>query len=414
MLQGKKIVLGITGSIAAYKSCLIIRQLIKKGAEVQVVITPAGKEFITPITLSALTSKPVISEFFSQRDGTWHSHVDLGLWADAMLIAPATAATIGKMANGIADNMLITTYLSMKAPVFVAPAMDLDMYAHPSTQQNLKTLQSYGNRIIEPGTGFLASKLEGKGRMEEPENIVAFLEKALSSVSSCGEKAEPCESQALTGKKVLITAGPTYEKIDPVRFIGNYSSGKMGFSLAEECARRGAKVELVCGPVSSSMQTANPRIHRIDVESAKEMHEVCLSLYPSMDTAILCAAVADFAPETVADKKIKRTGDDMLIRLKPNPDIAASLGQIKEKHQTLVGFALETHDEESHAQDKLKRKNFDFIVLNSLNDERAGFRTDTNKISIISPSGKADFPLKTKQEVAKDIVNQLESLVLDK
>ncbi|MBR2630800.1 MAG: bifunctional phosphopantothenoylcysteine decarboxylase/phosphopantothenate--cysteine ligase CoaBC [Bacteroidaceae bacterium] len=395
MLQGKKIVLGITGSIAAYKSCLIIRQLIKKGAEVQVVITPAGKEFITPITLSALTSKPVISEFFSQRDGTWHSHVDLGLWADAMLIAPATAATIGKMANGIADNMLITTYLSMKAPVFVAPAMDLDMYAHPSTQQNLKTLQSYGNHIIESGTGFLASKLEGKGRMEEPENIVASLESYFAG--SCSMK----------GKKVLITAGPTYEKIDPVRFIGNYSSGKMGFALAEECARRGAQVELVCGPVSASMQAAHPGVHRIDVESAKEMHEACLSFFPSMDAAILCAAVADFAPETVAERKIKRTGDDMLIRLKPNPDIAASLGQIKEKHQTLVGFALETHDEEAHAQDKMKRKNFDFIVLNSLNDEGAGFRTDTNKISIISQAGKEDFPLKSKQEVAKDIVDRL-------
>ncbi|MDO5482167.1 MAG: bifunctional phosphopantothenoylcysteine decarboxylase/phosphopantothenate--cysteine ligase CoaBC [Bacteroidaceae bacterium] len=395
MLQGKKIVLGITGSIAAYKSCLIIRQLIKKGAEVQVVITPAGKEFITPITLSALTCKPVISEFFSQRDGTWHSHVDLGLWADAMLIAPATAATIGKMANGIADNMLITTYLSMKAPVFVAPAMDLDMYAHPSTQQNLKTLQSYGNHIIEPGTGFLASKLEGKGRMEEPENIVASLESYFAG--SCSMK----------GKKVLITAGPTYEKIDPVRFIGNYSSGKMGFALAEECARRGAQVELVCGPVSSSMQAAHPGVHRIDVESAKEMHEACLSFFPSMDAAILCAAVADFAPETVAERKIKRTGDDMLIRLKPNPDIAASLGQIKEKHQTLVGFALETHDEAAHAQDKMKRKNFDFIVLNSLNDEGAGFRTDTNKISIISQAGKEDFPLKSKQEVAKDIVDRL-------
>ena len=395
MLQGKKIVLGITGSIAAYKSCLIIRQLIKKGAEVQVVITPAGKEFITPITLSALTSKPVISEFFSQRDGTWHSHVDLGLWADAMLIAPATAATIGKMANGIADNMLITTYLSMKAPVFVAPAMDLDMYAHPSTQQNLKTLQSYGNHIIEPGTGFLASKLEGKGRMEEPENIVASLESYFAG--SCSMK----------GKKVLITAGPTYEKIDPVRFIGNYSSGKMGFALAEECARRGAQVELVCGPVSSSMQAAHPGVHRIDVESAKEMHEACLSFFPSMDAAILCAAVADFAPETVAERKIKRTGDDMTIRLVPNPDIAAALGQIKEKHQTLVGFALETHDEEAHAQDKMKRKNFDFIVLNSLNDEGAGFRTDTNKISIISQAGKEDFPLKSKQEVAKDIVDRL-------
>lgn len=398
MLQGKKIVLGITGSIAAYKSCLIIRQLIKKGAEVQVVITPAGKEFITPITLSALTSKPVISDFFAQRDGTWHSHVDLGLWADAMLIAPATASTIGKMANGVADNMLITTYLSMKAPVFIAPAMDLDMYAHPSTQKNLMTLQSYGNHIIEPGTGFLASKLEGKGRMEEPENIVACLERFFA------------QRDSLSGKKVLITAGPTYEKIDPVRFIGNYSSGKMGFALANECANRGAQVELVCGPVSSSMQVNHPKIHRINVESAQEMFAACKELYPSMDSAILCAAVADFAPETVADQKIKRTGDDMVIRLKPNPDIAASLGQIKKKGQTLVGFALETNDEESNAQTKLKKKNFDFIVLNSLKDEGAGFRTDTNKISIITAENKKDYPLKTKEEVAKDIIDELERL----
>ena len=399
MLQGKKIVLGITGSIAAYKSCLIIRQLIKKGAEVQVVITPAGKEFITPITLSALTSKPVISEFFSQRDGTWHSHVDLGLWADAMLIAPATASTIGKMANGVADNMLITNYLSMKAPVFIAPAMDLDMYAHPSTQQNLKTLQSYGNHIIEPGTGFLASKLEGKGRMEEPENIVAVLEKFFS------------QQESMKGKKILITAGPTYEKIDPVRFIGNYSSGKMGFALANECAQRGAQVELVCGPVSSSMQVHHPNIHRIDVESAQEMYEACKERYPSMDSAILCAAVADYAPETRADQKIKRTGDDLVIRLKPNPDIAASLGQIKKEGQTLVGFALETNDEESNAQAKLKKKNFDFIVLNSLKDKGAGFQTDTNKITIITAEGKKDYPLKSKVEVAKDIVDELSALI---
>lgn len=398
MLQGKKIVLGITGSIAAYKSCLIIRQLIKKGAEVQVVITPAGKEFITPITLSALSSKPVISEFFSQRDGTWHSHVDLGLWADAMLIAPATASTIGKMANGIADNMLITTYLSMKAPVFVAPAMDLDMYAHPSTQQNLKTLQSYGNHIIEPGTGFLASKLEGKGRMEEPENIVACLEHFFM------------QQQSLAGKNILITAGPTYEKIDPVRFIGNYSSGKMGFALAEECAARGANVELVCGPVSTTMQTNHQRIHRTDVESAQEMLNVCKTLYPSMNSAILCAAVADYAPENVASEKMKRTGDDLVIRLKPNPDIAATLGQMKKQGQTLVGFALETNDEESNAQTKLKKKNFDFIVLNSLKDEGAGFRTDTNKVTIITAGNKKDYPLKSKEEVAKDIVDELELL----
>lgn len=398
MLQGKKIVLGITGSIAAYKSCLIIRQLIKRGAEVQVVITPAGKEFITPITLSALTSKPVISEFFAQRDGTWHSHVDLGLWADAMLIAPATASTIGKMAHGVADNMLITTYLSMKAPVFIAPAMDLDMYAHPSTQQNLKTLQSYGNHVIEPGTGFLASKLEGKGRMEEPENIVACLEQFFS------------QQESLRGKKVLITAGPTYEKIDPVRFIGNYSSGKMGFALANECANRGAQVELVCGPVSSSMQTNHPSIHRINVESAQEMFEACKELFSSMDSAILCAAVADFAPEKMAEQKIKRTGDEMVIRFKPNPDIAASLGQMKKQGQTLVGFALETNDEESNAQAKLKKKNFDFIVLNSLKDEGAGFRTDTNKITIITADNKKDYPLKSKEEVAKDIIDELERL----
>ena len=397
MLQGKKIVLGITGSIAAYKSCLIIRQLIKHGADVQVVITPAGKEFITPITLSALTSKPVISEFFSQRDGTWHSHVDLGLWADAMLIAPATAATIGKMANGIADNMLITTYLSMKAPVFIAPAMDLDMYAHPSTQENLRKLQSYGNHIIEPQTGFLASKLEGKGRMEEPDVIVGQLEKFFA------------QSDDLKGKKVLITAGPTYEKIDPVRFIGNYSSGKMGFALAEECANRGAEVTLVCGPVSECVKSANANIRQIDVESAEQMYRACIEIYPQMDAGILCAAVADFTPEVVSDRKIKRKGDDMVLRLTPTKDIAAALGKIKGENQRLVGFALETFDEVTNAEAKLAKKNFDFIVLNSLNDEGAGFRTNTNKISIITPSSKTDYPLKSKKEVACDIINHLVS-----
>ena len=418
MLKGKKIVLGITGSIAAYKSCLIIRQLIKKGAEVQVVITPAGKEFITPITLSALTSKPVISDFFAQRDGTWHSHVDLGLWADAMLIAPATASTIGKMANGIADNMLITTYLSMKAPVFVAPAMDLDMYAHPSTQKNLRILQSYGNHIIEPGTGFLASKLEGKGRMEEPENIVAQLEEFFEKEAE-GKDADGVNvneqnaylSSCLKGKKILITAGPTYEKIDPVRFIGNYSSGKMGFALAEECAERGAEVELVCGVVSSAMQTKHPNIRRIDVESAKEMYEACMASFASATSAILCAAVADYAPETVATEKIKRTGDSMVITLKPNPDIAASLGKIKRNDQTLVGFALETNDEESNAQAKIRKKNLDFIVLNSLKDKGAGFRTDTNKVTILTADSKTEYPLKPKSEVAKDIVDQLEAFI---
>lgn len=397
MMKGKKIVLGITGSIAAYKAAVLTRLLIKKGAEVQIVITPAGKEFITPITLSALTSKPVISEFFSQRDGTWHSHVDLGLWADAMLIAPATASTIGKMAHGIADNMLITTYLSMKAPVFVAPAMDLDMFAHPSTQHNLDILRSYGNHIIEPTAGELASHLVGKGRMEEPENIVAALESFFQKNSS------------MAGKKILITAGPTYEKIDPVRFIGNYSSGKMGYALAEECAARGAEVTLVSGPVNLSVN--HPNINRIDVESAEQMYNACMSHYPTSDAGILCAAVADFTPECVADKKIKREKNDLTLNLKPTHDIAAALGKIKTGSQRLVGFALETNDETAHAQDKLKRKNFDFIVLNSLNDKGAGFRCDTNKITIIDRSKAEEYPLKTKKEVAADIINKLDSIL---
>lgn len=403
MLKGKKIVLGITGSIAAYKSCLIIRQLVKAGAEVQVVITPAGKEFITPVTLSALTSKPVVSEFFAQRDGSWHSHVALGLWADAMLIAPATASTIGKMANGIADNMLITTYLSMKAPVFVAPAMDLDMYAHPSTQHNLDVLRSYGNHIIEPGTGFLASHLEGKGRMEEPEVIVQQLDAYF-------DNADAAPTADLQGKTVLITAGPTYEKIDPVRFIGNYSSGKMGVALAQECARRGADVQLVCGPISKSqfISLHPDRIHITRVESAQQMHDACVERFPQMDAAILCAAVADFTPETCADAKIKRKGDDMVLRLKPTKDIAAALGRIKREGQTLVGFALETNDEHANAEAKLQKKNFDFIVLNSLRDEGAGFRTDTNKITIIRRDHTCTpYPLKPKAEVAADIVDVL-------
>lgn len=397
MMKGKKIVLGITGSIAAYKAAVLTRLLIKKGAEVQIVITPAGKEFITPITLSALTSKPVISEFFSQRDGTWHSHVDLGLWADAMLIAPATASTIGKMAHGIADNMLITTYLSMKAPVFVAPAMDLDMFAHPATQHNLDILRSYGNHIIEPTAGELASHLVGKGRMEEPENIVAALDSFFQKNSS------------MAGKKILITAGPTYEKIDPVRFIGNYSSGKMGYALAEECAARGAEVTLVSGPVNLSVN--HPNINRIDVESAEQMYNACMSHYPTSDAGILCAAVADFTPECVADKKIKREKDDLTLNLKPTHDIAAALGKIKTDSQRLVGFALETNDETAHAQDKLKRKNFDFIVLNSLNDKGAGFRCDTNKITIIDSSKAEEYPLKTKKEVAADIIDKLDSIL---
>ena len=399
MLAGKHIVLGITGSIAAYKACLLIRSLIKRGAEVQVVITPAGKEFITPLTLSTLTQKPVVSEFFDRRDGSWHSHVSLGQWADAMVIAPATASTIGKMAHGIADNMLVTTYLSMKAPVFVAPAMDLDMYAHPSTQENLRTLTARGNHIIEPGTGFLASTLEGKGRMEEPEVIADVLDDFF------------CEKD-LQGRRILITAGPTYEKIDPVRFIGNYSSGRMGLALAEECARRGAQVELVCGPVS--LQTSHPAIHRTDVESAAQMYQAATERFPQADAAILCAAVADFTPAQVAENKIKREGDQLTLTLNPTRDIAKALGQMKREGQVLVGFALETNDERPHAQEKLTKKNLDFIVLNSLNDPGAGFRHTTNKVTIIDRNEATEFPLKDKGEVAADIVNRLSKELNDK
>lgn len=396
MIAGKKIVLGITGSIAAYKACLIIRGLIKRGAEVQVVITPAGKEFITPVTLSALTHKPVISEFFSQRDGSWHSHVDLGLWADAMLIAPCTASTLGKMAHGIADNMLITTYLSMKAPVFIAPAMDLDMYSHPATQENLRTLIGYGNHVIEPGCGFLASGLEGKGRMEEPENIIQALEDFFQA------------QQDLRGKKILITAGPTYEKIDPVRFIGNYSSGKMGFALAEECAKRGAEVTLIAGPVALSCSSG---IHRVNVESCQEMYNASIEAFPWQDAAILCAAVADFKPATTADRKIKRGEDGLRLQLEPTQDIAASLGKMKREEQRLVAFALETDHEESNAESKLKKKNADFVVLNSTRNKGTTFRTDDNQIIIVSPQGKKEYGKKPKTEVARDIVNELVSIL---
>lgn len=392
MLKGKKIVLGITGSIAAYKSCLIIREFVKRGAEVQVVITPAGKEFITPITLSALTQKPVISDFFSQRDGTWHSHVALGLWADAMLIAPCTASTLGKMANGIADNMLITTYLSMKAPVFIAPAMDLDTYAHPTTQQNMERLKGFGNHIIEPQSGFLASGLEGKGRMEDPEKIVAALDMFF-------------EKKDLLGKHIMITAGPTYEKIDPVRFIGNYSSGKMGFALAEECARRGAEVTLIAGPVN--VQCTMNNVQRIDVESCRQMHDAAIENFPQMDAAILCAAVADFRPAEVAGQKIKRVGQTMDIHLVSNPDIAAELGRMKCADQVMVGFALETNDEQQNAHHKLEKKNLDFIVLNSLRNEGTCFKSDENQVSIISRDAKHDYEKKPKADVARDIIDEL-------
>ena len=400
MLKGKKIVLGITGSIAAYKSCLIIRQLVRQGAEVQVVITPSGKEFITPITLSALTQKPVISDFFSQRDGTWHSHVDLGLWADAMLIAPCTAATLGKMCHGIADNMLVTTYLSMKAPVFIAPAMDLDMYKHTSTQENIDTLKRRGNHIIEAGIGFLASGLEGKGRMEEPEAIVAFLEQYFDNNAAA--------TQDLKGKNVLITAGPTYEKIDPVRFIGNYSSGKMGFALAEECFKRGANVTLVAGPVHIACSEG---INRIDVESCEQMYEACQQAFPAADAAILCAAVADFKPLSFSDTKIKREKDNLHIDLQPTHDIATALGQQKTSQQRIVAFALETNNEETNASAKLVKKNADFIVLNSTRNAGTTFQTDDNQITIISKGGKKEYEKKRKHLVARDIIDELVSIL---
>ena len=401
MLKGKRIVLGITGSIAAYKSCLIIRELIKAGAEVQVVITPAGKEFITPITLSALTQKPVISEFFSQRDGTWHSHVSLGLWADAMLIAPCTASTLGKMAHGIADNMLITTYLSMKAPVFIAPAMDLDMYRHPSTVANMEQLKSYGNHIIEPASGFLASGLEGKGRMEEPAVIVRHLADFFKG-----------NTQQLRGKKIMITAGPTYEKIDPVRFIGNYFSGKMGIALADECARRGAEVTLIAGP--TPLRTSYAGIHRIDVESCEEMYHAATGCFAQQDAAILCAAVADYKPITTAQEKIKRTEEDLTITLTHTEDIAAALGKEKKQSQVMVGFALETCNEEANAQGKLQRKNLDFIVLNSLRNEGTCFRSNENQITIITKNGKTEYEKKDKNAVACDIIDQLYKQLLEK
>lgn len=398
MLKGKKIVLGVTGSIAAYKAAMLLRLLIKEGAEVQVVMTPSAKEFITPLTMSTLSGRPVVSEFFNNTDGTWHSHVEIGLWADAMIIAPATASTLGKMANGVADNMLVTTYLSMKAPVFIAPAMDLDMYAHPSTQRSISILKEYGNHIIEATAGELASHLSGKGRMEEPENIVQQLKDFFFS------------SKELKGKKILITAGPTYEKIDPVRFIGNYSSGKMGCAIADECAARGAEVILVAGPISAKCEQKG--IERINVESAREMYDAAMAAFPSCNAAILTAAVADYRPAVQANEKIKRTSDCMTIELEPNKDIAAALGKEKKEGQCLVGFALETNNEFANANEKLSKKNLDFIVLNSLRDKGAGFAHDTNKVTIIDKENSIEFPLKSKKNVAKDIVSHLAKLLL--
>jgi phosphopantothenoylcysteine decarboxylase/phosphopantothenate--cysteine ligase len=393
-LSGKHIVLGVTGSIAAYKAAYLLRGLVKEGAEVQVVMTPSAKEFITPVTMSALSGKPVASDFFSANDGTWYSHVDMGQWADLMLIAPATAATLGKMANGVCDNLLVTTYLSAKCRVMIAPAMDLDMYAHPANTRNIEILRSYGNLIIEPGEGALASGLHGKGRMEEPENIIEEVVRFFN------------QKKKLLNKHFLVTAGPTYEKIDPVRFIGNYSSGKMGYAIANKLASEGAMVTLVSGPVE--LENTNSRIRVIQVESAKEMHEQCIGIFPETDGAVMCAAVADFTPASFSDSKIKREKDDLVIQLKPTQDIAGDLGRLKTDHQILVGFALETHNELSNAYEKLKRKNLDLIVLNSLNDTGAGFGVDTNKITMIDKDNNLTFfELKSKAEVAADIVSAM-------
>lgn len=394
MLQGKNIILGVTGSIAAYKAAPLIRGLVKEGANVKVIMTPLAKEFITPLTLATLSKNPILVDFYDPENGDWNSHVDLGLWADAYLIAPATANTIGKMAAGIADNLLLTTYLSAKCPVIVAPAMDLDMYLHPATQRNLQILKSYGNLIIEPENGELASGLIGKGRMEEPDQIVSFMSRFFAA------------DARYAGKKVLVTAGPTYEKIDPVRFIGNYSSGKMGFAIAEEMAARGAEVTLIAGPVN--LKLSNKRIRRIDVESASEMYRAAIEVFPESDIAVLSAAVADFTPMERAVVKLKRGEDDLKLELAPTRDIAAEFGRKKRAGQWLIGFALETNDEENNAVSKMKRKNLDLIVLNSLRDEGAGFGGDTNKVTLIDKEeNKLIYDLKTKSEVAIDIADRI-------
>lgn len=399
MLEGKNIVLGITGGIAAYKSVMLLRLLIKAGAQVQVVMTPNAKEFVTPVTFSSLSGKPVVSEFFTANTGEWHSHVDLGLWADLMVVAPATASTLAKMANGVADNMLVTTYLSAKEDVMVAPAMDLDMWKHPSTQRNLKQLIADGVMVIAPGSGQLASGLEGKGRMAEPEEILAEIENYFN------------RNKDLKGKMALVTAGPTYENIDPVRFIGNYSSGKMGFEIAAELAARGAEVTLIAGPVALETP-ARGEIKRINVTSAEEMYEAAKKNFEATDIAVFAAAVADYAPETFHTHKIKRENEEeMVIRLKRNPDIAASLGKMKTK-QITAGFALETDNEIENARKKLADKNFDIIILNSLNDAEAGFMKDTNKITIIPREGEEQrFEAKSKKEVARDIVDYFSALL---
>ncbi len=402
ILKDKKIILGLTGSIAAYKTAFLLRLLVKEGADVQVIMTPAAKEFITPVTMSALSGKPVLGTFFENKDGTWHSHVDLGLWADLMLIAPASANTMGKMANGICDNLLLTTYLSAKCPVMVAPAMDLDMYQHPANLKNMEILVEYGAHIIEPGTGALASGLHGKGRMEEPEEIVKKVKSFFAGQMVMGKGQ-------LAGKRFLVNAGPTYEKIDPVRFIGNFSSGKMGYSIAEELAERGAEVVIVSGPVNVKIE--HPRIKVVNVTSAEEMYLACVSNFENCNGAILSAAVADYTPEICAEQKVKSDNEKMVISLTSTKDIAFELGKIKKEGQLLVGFALETENAIENAAKKLHNKNLDFIVLNSLENEGAGFGVDTNQITILDEdNNKEQFTLKSKREVAVDIVNKIVSL----
>lgn len=394
MLKGKKLILGVTGSIAAYKSAVLTRLLIKNGAEVKVVMTPSAHDFITPLTLSTLSKNPVLTEFVKDNAGQWNNHVELGLWADAVIIAPASANTLAKMASGQCDNLLLAVYLSARCPVFLAPAMDLDMLQHPSTQRNLHTLKEDNNTIIDPTYGELASGLTGTGRMAEPEEIVAFLENAFAS------------KKKLSGKTVLVTAGPTYEAIDPVRFIGNHSSGKMGFAIAESLAELGAKVNLVTGP--THQHTNHPLIRVIPVTSADNMYAACTDLFPSTDIAVLAAAVADYKPAVKAQQKIKKTADTMVVELTRTPDIAASLGKIKREGQFTVGFALETEEEHNNALKKLEAKNFDLIVLNSLNDKGAGFGHDTNKITIINRKQEStSFTMKDKKAVARDIATAI-------
>lgn len=403
-MKDKKIIVGVTGGIAAYKTASLVREIVKRGGEVRVVMTPMAKQFITPLTLATLSKNPIAVDFFDPENGQWNSHVSLGLWADAMVIAPATANTLAKMANGIADNLLLTTYLSAKCPVFVAPSMDLDMYKHAATQENMRLLEERGVYFIDAESGELASGLIGKGRMAEPEYIADYLSSYFTEGGNLSERNE------LRGMKVMLTAGPTYEKIDPVRFIGNYSSGKMGYAIAEELAKRGFKVELISGPVKLSISHKNINVTK--VESAADMYKACCDIFPKCDAGIMCAAVADFTPADRSDEKIKRKGE-MTITLKPTQDIAAEMGRIKKENQTLVGFALETNDEILNAEGKLERKNLDFIVLNSLNDKGAGFMHDTNKITILEKGGiSTEYELKPKKEVAKDIVDKLLKVIV--